>query len=296
MINGRRANREPCLRNIGLPRHLPRPRAAQGEIHPIPTPRVAWDGGHDPVGRPEARAAGGVRPRRAARRRWPAGRARAGGLPHAPRVRRLARRRVRAAPAGRQLPRHRAGGRRHHVHRPRHAARRPTPNCSPGPAAALAGMRRLGVTTVECKSGYGLDLETELRLLRVYQTLAAHRSRAGSCPPSWARTWCPPSTASDRQAYLRLLLDEMIPAVARGGLADCCDVFVEDTAFSVDEAREIFRAGKAAGLAPEAPRRPALRRRRRGAGRRGGGAVAPITWSASPTPASPRWRRRGSWR
>ena len=113
---------------------------------------------------------------------------------------------------------------------------------------ALEGMRRLGVTTVECKSGYGLDLETELRLLRVYQALAA------SQPTRIVSTFLgahvvPAEYRADRAGYIRLLLEEMLPAVARERLARCCDVFVEDTAFSVDEAREILLAGQAAGLA-----------------------------------------------
>jgi imidazolonepropionase len=117
-------------------------------------------------------------------------------------------------------------------------------------SAALDGMRRLGVTTVECKSGYGLDVETELRLLRVYRTLA------GAQPTRLVPTFLgahvvPAEHRADRSAYLRLLLDEMLPAVAAAGLARCCDVFVEETAFSVEEAREIFLAGKAVGLAPK---------------------------------------------
>ncbi len=117
-------------------------------------------------------------------------------------------------------------------------------------AAALDGMRRLGVTTVECKSGYGLDLETELRLLRVYQRLAETQPTR-IVPTFLGAHVVPAEHRADRPAYLRLLLDEMIPAVAEAGLARCCDVFVEDTAFSVDEARRIFRAGKAVGLAPK---------------------------------------------
>ena len=117
-------------------------------------------------------------------------------------------------------------------------------------AAALDGMRRLGVTTVECKSGYGLDLDTELRLLRVYQRLAD--SQPTRIVPTFLGAHVVPAEhRADRSAYLRLLLDEMIPAVAEAGLARCCDVFVEDTAFSVDEARRIFLAGKAVGLAPK---------------------------------------------
>jgi imidazolonepropionase len=111
-------------------------------------------------------------------------------------------------------------------------------------------MRRLGVTTVECKSGYGLDLETELRLLRLYRALAA------SQPSRIVATFLgahvvPAEHRADRGAYLRLLLEEMLPAVAAEGLAQCCDVFVEETAFSVEEARRILLAGRAAGLAPK---------------------------------------------
>jgi imidazolonepropionase len=117
-------------------------------------------------------------------------------------------------------------------------------------ASALEGMRRLGVATVECKSGYGLDLETELRLLRLYRALAA------SQPSRIVATFLgahvvPAEHRADRGAYLRLLLEEMLPAVAAEGLAQCCDVFVEETAFSVEEARRILLAGRAAGLAPK---------------------------------------------
>ena len=117
-------------------------------------------------------------------------------------------------------------------------------------SAALEGMRRLGVTTVECKSGYGLDLDTELRLLRIYRTLAE------SQPSRIIATFLgahvvPTEHRADRAAYLRLLLDEMLPAIAAEGLAECCDVFVEETAFSVEEARRILLAGRAAGLAPK---------------------------------------------
>lgn len=115
-------------------------------------------------------------------------------------------------------------------------------------AAGLEGMRRLGVTTVECKSGYGLDLETELRLLRVYRRLA------GTQPSRIVATFLgahvvPAEYRDDRGGYLRLLLEEVLPAVAAEGLARCCDVFVEDTAFSIEEARRILLAGQAAGLA-----------------------------------------------
>jgi imidazolonepropionase len=109
---------------------------------------------------------------------------------------------------------------------------------------------QLGVTTVECKSGYGLDLETELRLLRVYRTLA------GLGPVRVVATFLgahvvPPEYREQRAAYLDLVVNRMIPAVAESGLARFCDAFVEDTAFSVAEARRVLLAGRAAGLRPK---------------------------------------------
>jgi imidazolonepropionase len=117
-------------------------------------------------------------------------------------------------------------------------------------STALEGMRRLGVTTVECKSGYGLDLDTELRLLRIYRTLAA--SQPSRIVPTFLGAHVVPAEyRSERGAYLRLLFMDMLPAVAVEGLARCCDVFVEDTAFSVEEARNILIAGRGLGLAPK---------------------------------------------
>ena len=114
----------------------------------------------------------------------------------------------------------------------------------------LDEMLTLGVTTVEAKSGYGLDRESELKLLRVYRRLAEE----GPCrivPTFLGAHMVPVEHRGDRESYLRLLVDELIPEVARTGLAQCCDVFVEHTAFSVAEARRILLAGRAAGLKPK---------------------------------------------
>jgi imidazolonepropionase len=114
----------------------------------------------------------------------------------------------------------------------------------------LREMLALGVTTVECKSGYGLETESELKLLRVYRRLA------GEGPVRIVATllgahMVPPEYRDDREAYLRLLIGELIPEVARQGLASCCDVFVEQSAFTIEEARRVLAAGRAAGLAPK---------------------------------------------
>ena len=116
--------------------------------------------------------------------------------------------------------------------------------------AWLAAMRELGVTTVECKSGYGLDRDTELRLLRVYRRLAA--SQPSRLVSTYLGAHVVPAEYRERRAdYVRLIIDEMIPLVASEGLADCCDAFVEPSAFSIEEARAILRAGLDAGLRPK---------------------------------------------
>jgi len=114
----------------------------------------------------------------------------------------------------------------------------------------LREMLALGVTTVECKSGYGLDRENELKLLRVYRALA-RRQPVRLVPTFLGAHTVPPEWRDDREGYLRLLVEELIPEVARAGLAEFCDVFVESSAFSVDEARRILQAGRAAGLRPK---------------------------------------------
>jgi imidazolonepropionase len=114
----------------------------------------------------------------------------------------------------------------------------------------LDDMLALGITTVECKSGYGLDREHELALLRVYRRLAeAGPNRI--VPTFLGAHVVPAEYRNDREGYVRLLVEELIPEVGRLGLAACCDVFVEESAFSVDDARRILRAGRAAGLAPK---------------------------------------------
>jgi imidazolonepropionase len=115
-------------------------------------------------------------------------------------------------------------------------------------AGFLAEMLRLGITTVECKSGYGLERDTELRLLRVYQRLA--RAQPIHLVPTFLGAHIvPPEYCHNRAGYLDLLTNELIPEIARARLALCCDVFVEESAFSVAEARRVLRAGQAAGLA-----------------------------------------------
>ncbi len=118
-------------------------------------------------------------------------------------------------------------------------------------ALAAASLKRLdallaeGVTTVEIKSGYGLDEDTELRQLRVARALATHRRVSVAATYLGAHA-VPPG--GDRAAYLDLVCDRMIPRIAAEGLADAVDVFQEGIAFSAAECRRVFAAAQAAGL------------------------------------------------
>lgn len=117
-------------------------------------------------------------------------------------------------------------------------------------AGFLEQMLALGVTTVECKSGYGLDPESERKLLRVYRRLAELGPQR--IVPTFLGAHAVPPEYRDRPAaYVDLLVKEVIPAVAAEGLARCCDVFVEESAFSPDDARRILQAARRAGLAPK---------------------------------------------
>lgn len=112
-------------------------------------------------------------------------------------------------------------------------------------AARVWRMIRTGTTTLEIKSGYGLDMETELRQLAVAR-------RIGEELPVTVKTTflgghsVPADFKNDREGYVERLLEEMLPAAAP--LSDYCDVFVEDGVFSVDEARRILTRGVELGL------------------------------------------------
>jgi imidazolonepropionase len=111
----------------------------------------------------------------------------------------------------------------------------------------LLTLRAHGTTTVEVKSGYGLDLETELKQLRVARRLA-ETERLSLVRTFLGAHEVPPEFRPRREAYIRLVVEEMLPAVARDGLAQSCDVFCEPGVFSVAEARDILVAARNHGL------------------------------------------------
>jgi imidazolonepropionase len=104
-----------------------------------------------------------------------------------------------------------------------------------------------GVTTLEIKSGYGLNTETEMR------QLSAARALGGSRPITIRTSFLgahalPPEAGGDKDRYIELVCREMLPAVAHAGLADAVDAFMEGIAFSGEQTARLFRAAKAIGL------------------------------------------------
>ncbi len=113
--------------------------------------------------------------------------------------------------------------------------------------ARLRALMRGGVTTIEIKSGYGLDTETELRMLR------AARSLGESEPVRIATTLLalhalPPEFRDDRAGFVRLAIEEMLPAAAAEGLASAVDAFAENIGFTIDEVAALFEAAERHGL------------------------------------------------
>ena len=113
--------------------------------------------------------------------------------------------------------------------------------------ARLAGLKATGVTTVEIKSGYGLDHDSELKMLRVARRIgreAGVRVRTSylglhAVPPEWK---------ADRGRYVDLAVDEILPAAHAEGLVDAVDAYCEPIAFSTEEVGRLFDRAKALGL------------------------------------------------
>lgn len=112
-------------------------------------------------------------------------------------------------------------------------------------AQRVRGLMGEGVTTMEIKSGYGLDMNEELRLLRVARELG-HRLPIGIATTLLAAHAVPPDI--DRASYLREMTEELIPRVAADGLADAVDGFCETLAFNATEIRAVFEAARSHGL------------------------------------------------
>jgi imidazolonepropionase len=117
-------------------------------------------------------------------------------------------------------------------------------------AQALTRLDRLmaeGVTTIEAKSGYGLDLANEVKLLRVARSLGAARAVRLVTTFLGAHA-LPPEADGDRDAFIATICTTMLPAIAAAGLADAVDGFCEGIAFSPGQIDLVFKAARALGL------------------------------------------------
>jgi imidazolonepropionase len=111
----------------------------------------------------------------------------------------------------------------------------------------LRRMLQLGVTTVEVKSGYGLTPAHEIKCLEAIAELNAEGPWE-LVPTFLGAHAVPPEYRANREEYIRSLCEEMLPEVARQGLAEFCDVFCESGVFSVEESRRILRKARDLGL------------------------------------------------
>lgn len=116
--------------------------------------------------------------------------------------------------------------------------------------SASKRLRRLadeGVTTVEIKSGYGLTLDHEIKMLKAAKA-AAHSCGIGVTTTFLGAHALPPEYAGDSAGYIEHICCDMIPAIAEAGLADAVDAFCEGIGFTADETARVFDAAKKHGL------------------------------------------------
>ena len=109
----------------------------------------------------------------------------------------------------------------------------------------IAALATEGVTTLEIKSGYGLDVDTELKMLRAIRALASE-TPVRLVPTLLAAHAVPPETS--RREYLDRVIDELLPRVREERLADCVDAFIESIAFDLDDARRLFTRARELGF------------------------------------------------
>ena len=266
----------------------------QSDIHAIADGAVVWEGDTIRWAGPRRELPGGVCGRGTARRRGAAGDPRAGGLPHASGVRRMAGRGVRAADPGTELSRHRGRRRGHRADGAADARshRRDAP--APG--------RRIPPRDARPRRHHGRVQERLRPRPRARAPPAAPLPNASppgspcaSCRRSWARTWCRPSSATTGRATCPCFEDDLLPAIAQ-----------ERPGRLLRRVRRALRVqrGRSPAAAPgrprrrarrQAPCRSAHRRRWRRAGGRGRCGLGRPSGVRIGGGASPRWPGRGWW-
>lgn len=112
----------------------------------------------------------------------------------------------------------------------------------------LNALAKEGVTTVEIKSGYGLNTETEIKILRVARELGKHHHV--DVNTTFLGAHCiAPEYKDDAEGYIDLIINDMLPQVIAEDLADAVDVFCEQIAFNLEQTKKIFNAAQQSGLA-----------------------------------------------
>jgi imidazolonepropionase len=153
----------------------------------------------------------------------------------------------------------------------------------------LASLLAEGVTTVEIKSGYGLEFDTEARMLRAARRLAREHPVTVSTSLLAAHA-LPPEFAGRADDYVATICDDWLPRFAQSSLADAVDAYCEDIAFSAAQCDRLFAAARALGL-PGSSRTWVARRWRHDTVR-----CPAITWSTPTKPTSRRSPAPGPWR
>jgi imidazolonepropionase len=114
-------------------------------------------------------------------------------------------------------------------------------------AELLESLLAEGVTTIEIKSGYGLDVETEMKMLRVARKLGTLRSVDVKTTFLGAHTF-PQEFKENHEGYVSIVCDQALPRIVSENLADAVDAFCEGIAFSVEETKSVFKAARAFNL------------------------------------------------
>ena len=114
-------------------------------------------------------------------------------------------------------------------------------------AAFLDEMMSFGITTCEAKSGYGLDMENEIKMLEVIKALGENHP-ADVVPTFMGAHAIPPEYEGRGDEYIDMMCDELIPEVRRRGLAEFCDVFCEDSVFDSAQSKKYLEAARAQGF------------------------------------------------
>lgn len=114
-------------------------------------------------------------------------------------------------------------------------------------AAFLDEMISMGITTCEAKSGYGLDMENEIKMLEVIKALGENHP-ADVVPTFMGAHAIPPEYEGRGDEYIDMMCDEVIPEVRKRGLAEFCDVFCEDSVFDAVQSKKYLEAARAQGF------------------------------------------------